>query len=922
MQSEWRILVVDDDRITAHLLSSALCDLGRIDVVSSGKDALLHLETSPLPDLILLDVLMPGLDGFEVCALLKADPRFSSISVIFVTGQTDPKEETRALDEGAVDFISKPFSRAVVRARVRTQLALIEQKRSLLTANRALEEHVSLKLSEIESLFNIIPEPIWFKNTAGAYVAVNPATLRAIGRTEGEVIGFTCHDLFAPRIAEESVAQDREVIETGTSQSFAMETCSPDTGRRLLWEVRKTPVRDDAGRTIGVVSIARDETERNDAEQKLRMLSLAVEQNPNAVIIADGRRRIEYVNEAFCRISGYSSAESIGQMAGFWRSGKTPDAIYTELWTALKAGKSWKGRFFNRTRDGVEIISYAHVSPIINSNGMLSHYLSIQEDITERVRLSVEVGQAHAAKKIAEAANEAKSAFLANMSHEIRTPMNAIIGLTQLMRGDQLSPQQKERLYKIDSATKHLLGIINDILDISRIEAGRLELSLINFRLAEVIDNVSSLVADRVKTKRLKFLVNVSDLPPVLNGDAMRLTQILINYVGNAVKFTASGTIFLTAKVLEETIDAMTVRFAVRDTGIGIAPEHLPRLFQAFEQADDSTTRNYGGSGLGLRINRHLAQLMGGDVGVESVVGEGSTFWATARFGKASTGAVTDLRENSIVEDAMTRLSARCTGLRVLLAEDNPINQEVSLSLLKNVGITADLARNGVEAVNAARSRSYDLILMDMQMPELDGLAATRAIRQITGYTSTPIVAMTANAFAEDRQSCMKAGMNDHVSKPVDPQKLYATLLKWLPQNESLSELPDPTSAKAVSSDTPFANLPGLDYSLGLKQMSGNVAVYEKLLCQFSAGCERDMTTLRNSLAAGESDKARRLAHSIKGSSGTLGAIRLHELATALELSLREISDAKSVEIRFDELVSEYSSLVRHIESAMAHSGD
>lgn len=381
-------------------------------------------------------------------------------------------------------------------------------------------------------------------------------------------------------------------------------------------------------------------------------------------------------------------------------------------------------------------------------------------------------------RESAERLGRMKAEFLANMSHEIRTPLNAIIGMSYLLKRDALANDQRECVEHIESSGLHLLGLVDDILDFSKIESGKLELEAVSLSVREILGNVADMIGQRAAAKEIAVHVDANALPAQLCGDPTRLTQALINYASNAVKFSERGTITLRASATEQGKSHFMLRFEVLDTGIGIEQKNLDLLFDSFQQADGSSTRRFGGAGLGLAITRELARLMGGDVGVRSEPGRGSNFWFTARLARAAE----PVPDSGTASSALT-IAEQFSGEPVLLVEDDPVNRHVALTLLAKTGLAVDLADDGLAALKAVREKAYSLILMDIQMPHMDGLQATRIVRRLPGYAAVPIVAVTANAFESDRQRCFEVGMNDFIPKPINPGLLYSVLLRWLSEN-------------------------------------------------------------------------------------------------------------------------------------------
>jgi len=672
-------------------------------------------------------------------------------------------------------------------------------------------------------------------------------------------------------------------------------------------------------------------------------------------------------------------------------------------------------------------VHQVHYLPDRARDGTVRGVYVMAFDISTLKRVEAELRTANEAlrraREDAEAASRAKSAFLANMSHEIRTPMNAIIGLTHLLGRGTQDTLQRERLGKIDDAARHLLQVINDVLDLSKIESGKVVLEDIPFSLDTVVNGAFDLVGPRARDKGLELVLDTHQVPDRLRGDPTRLAQILANLLSNAVKFTERGWVRLEAEVVEEAGARLCLRFSVQDTGEGIAPEHHARLFDAFEQADASTTRRHGGTGLGLALTRHLAGLMGGEVGVRSQPGQGSTFWFTAWLGRAPVAQarplpvplrglrallVDDLPEAlgplqdrlqqfglqvdpltsgpaalervqaemaacrpydvllvdwrmapldgletlrllraqlgdgmppsilitafdepgvwqqalelgvdqvllkpitaSALHDALLHalaprrtagaappapgewealLRLRHGGQRVLLVEDNPVNQQVAQALLDACGLVVDTAEHGAHAVELALSRRHDLVLMDVQMPVMDGLTAARTIRARVGH-ELPIIAMTANAFQEDRTACLDAGMNDHLPKPVNPDRLFEMLLRWLPQRRTRAGDASPGAAGGRSLLERLAAVPGLEAERALRHVGGQPAVLQKVLARFVdtyGGGAPALGWVEDGPARAQ---ARAASHSLRGACAAIGATALAQAMADFEARLAE----------------------------------
>ena len=801
-------------------------------------------------------------------------------------------------------------------------------------------------------------------------------------------------------------------------------------GRIVACNGRFQLLRDAAGRPQYLVALMEDITERKHAQEALQeseqLFRSIFENAPVGIGLHNFRKAQYFTNQALhemlaCTHEDLSSFEK-------WDEIIHPDqrAFTAKRYRALLEGKrdndEWEQHFIRR--DGRMVIADGTFSVIRDTAGNPQYLLNTTKDITDRKQAEADL---LSAKEQAVAATVAKSEFLANMSHEIRTPMNAILGLTHLALKTNLTAKQRDYLTKIKVAAQALLGIINDILDFSKIEAGKLEVESTEFRLEQVLEDLSSVVSQKVHDKNLEFLIALpNDLPSNFIGDPLRLGQILINLVNNAVKFTDCGEVVVTVEPEQQVGSRLKIKFSVRDTGIGMTPEQTARLFQAFSQADSSTTRKYGGTGLGLSISKRLVEIMGGGIWAESTFGVGSTFFFTVwldigsstperkrlipdlsairalvvddnplareitseglkafaiTVNSVSSGeeAIRELsdadahdpyqivlidwhmpgldgleashiikhggllkhipkvviitgfgREDirtqaeqmgiegfllkpvspSLLYDTLVdlfgiseighqRLRERkdngairdATGIRVLLVEDNEINQQVATELLEGAGAIVTVANHGAEAVriltDGEQAPAFDVVFMDLQMPEMDGFTATKLLRKDPRLRNFPIIAMTAHALVEECQRCLDAGMNDHVSKPIDPDRLVSTLLRWTrPQPQPALDFGSSLNSGKTYDEVVLPEIAGIDLADGLRRVAGNRQLYRDLLGQFAAKQGNVANQISAALKSGDHPLAERIAHTVKGVAGNLGITEVASVAQKLEKAL------------------------------------
>ncbi|MFZ2959459.1 MAG: response regulator [Candidatus Ozemobacteraceae bacterium] len=831
-----KILIIEDAPTQAERLKYTLEKAEYlVSWAKNAQEALSWLEKNR-PALIFSDVTMPGMTGFELCSLIKSKKNWQTIPVILLTSLSDITDIVHGLECGVDNFISKPY----------------EEKHLLAMAACFTRE---------TNPNTLLSKPI-------EIILPHDKKRRPIRVDPQKMVNLLVSSY------EAAVHRHGDLIQTQEALSSLNDQLEELVEERTL------------------------ELKQN--EEKYRQV---VESIPDIIYSSAGGNAglgpLNFVSHQAETILGYSPGELTSDPDLWARSihSEDLDRIIRQNQGAFaqKAACSRIYRF--RKKDREEYLWLEDkFQPQFDESGQPNGYFGVARDVTDRQAAQERLREAYEslelkvrerteelmiAKDRAESATKIKSEFLANMSHEIRTPMNAILGMNYLALRTNPEPQLRNYLEKTTTASRLLLQIINDILDFSKIEAGHMVLEIADFSLKKITSDILEMCQTRAMEKGLGLSCQIPDSIPIyVKGDSLRLKQILVNLINNALKFTEEGEIRISVVCREEAEKTVTLAFSVSDTGIGLTPEEQGRLFTPFSQADSSTTRKYGGTGLGLSISRRLVNLMGGDFSLESKKGVGSTFTFWAPFPKGTKPVSENFSAQPSKEEGLKSLR----NVRVLLVEDNKVNQEVAGEVLSQEGVQVTFADNGKIALEILEKQSFDLILMDIQMPVMGGLETAKKIRNREDGKDIPIIAMTAEAFAQDKKKAIEAGMNDHIAKPIDPDTLFSTIRAWVRSPRIVPELVVLESSAPKPQPKPeWPELPGVSISRTFGRFGGNWDLYFRLLQSFVSEAPRNLDALQMALEAKELDQAKFLSHTLKGTSGNLGLHLFNELSECLE---------------------------------------
>ena len=803
-----------------------------------------------------------------------------------------------------------------------------------------ISQRAAAEEMRMRAILDATPAAMLAADKNGRVRYANPACCRSFSVDEGALSGRSLEQLIPD--AMRNNGRTRELFSRPHLPGRVL-TAQRGDGSRFPAMVHISPVV-LAGQDLAIMSL-RDMTQRQRAEEALHASSeryrLIVQTAAEGIWMTGADDKTCFVNPTMARMLDYEVDQILGRaMADFMDDDGR--ALLRDHMQRRPTGQAEQADVRLFRRDSSALWCLLSTTLVNGDDGSYAGMLAMITDITARrqaetalrelnehleERVATRTGELEQARLQAEEASQTKGQFLANMSHEIRTPMNGVIGMAYLALKTDLDPRQRDYLEKIRFAGEHLLGIIDDILDISKIEAGKLEIEQVDFALDHVIQTLTTVVAPKAASRELELVFDLEpSLPPVLRGDPLRLCQVLINYTNNAIKFSEKGRIDIRVRQVVGDAGSCLLRFEVSDHGIGIPEREMDKLFQSFQQADTSTTREYGGTGLGLAICKQLAQLMGGEVGVRSQPGHGSTFWFTARLGISTSSVPTIISQ---VSDAAAELlaSAQTAAVmgalkdaRILLVEDNTFNQQIALEMLEEVGSTVCLAANGMEALELLRQTAFDCVLMDVQMPLMDGLEATRRIRSDPRLAGTRVLAMTATATSEDRVRCLDAGMNDFISKPIQPALMYQTIANWLPEREAAPPAPlakGPPAFKTTLGGNPDV----IDLSVLAKLLDYHPQKIRKFAFKFLQSTQEGLAAMETALVRGDIQAMRELGHRIKSAARTVGALGMGELCWQMEqLAPGQPGDASNETARAAALLARLWRLLEQItEQIMTH---